>query len=132
MIALLGSLFGLFSAAVPSIFQFFKDKENKKHELAVLSLQMERDRLGYDSKLREIEVQANADETVAIYKTFKVDNPWVDAFNSSVRPTLAYAFFIAYACAKFYAFPWTDEDMAIFSAIVTFYFGGRAFHKMRK
>lgn len=131
MVALLGALFGLFSSSVPSIFKFFTDRADKKHEIALLTLQMQSNKADSEGRIHEIEVQAAAAETTAIYKTYKTNIAWVDALNGSVRPTLAYAFFIAYACAKFYAFPWTDEDMAIFSAIITFYFGGRAFNKLK-
>lgn len=79
---------------------------------------------------------------------------WVDALSGSVRPMITYAFFTLYVlvkCAQFSillspALPWqnnlsvaqalvslwTEEDIAIFSAIMAFWFGSRALMKAKK
>ncbi len=79
---------------------------------------------------------------------------WVDALSGSVRPTITYAFFVLYVlvkCAQFSmllspSLPWqnnlsvaqalvslwTEEDVAIFSAIMAFWFGSRALMKAKK
>lgn len=79
---------------------------------------------------------------------------WVDALAGSVRPTITYAFFVLYVlvkCAQFSillspSLPWqnnltvaqalvslwTEEDVAIFSAIMAFWFGSRALMKVKK
>ncbi len=79
---------------------------------------------------------------------------WVDALAGSVRPTITYAFFVLYVlvkCAQFSlllspSLPWqndlsvaqalvslwTEEDIAIFSAIMAFWFGSRALMKVKK
>ena len=73
---------------------------------------------------------------------------WVDALSGSVRPSITYAFFALYVvvkCAQFSillspSLPWqndisvaqalvrlwTEEDVAIFSAIMAFWLGSRA------
>ena len=61
-----------------------------------------------------------------------------------MRPVLAYAFFLLYASVKWLQLSilnfdldaaahilWSGEDQAIFSGIISFYFGQRAFRKMR-
>ena len=76
---------------------------------------------------------------------------WVDAMAGSVRPLLTYSFFLLYAVVKAAQFhlmidpvlPWTtpmsmaqalsmiwsEEDIAIFSAIMAFWFGSRVMRR---
>ncbi len=78
---------------------------------------------------------------------------WVDALAGSVRPVLTYAFFLLYflvKCGQYHvmmspALPWlssmsaaealvslwTEEDIAIFSAVIGFWFGNRTMLKAR-
>lgn len=79
---------------------------------------------------------------------------WVDALSGSVRPVITYAFFAIYflvKCAQFRllvdpSLPWqtgltmaqalvalwTEEDVAIFSAIMAFWFGQRALMRAKR
>ncbi len=79
---------------------------------------------------------------------------WVDALSGSVRPMITYAFFALYVLVKCAQFSillspglpwqnnlsvaqalvslWTEEDIAIFSAIMAFWFGSRALMKAKK
>lgn len=79
---------------------------------------------------------------------------WVDALSGSVRPMITYAFFTLYVLVKCAQFSillsptlpwqnnlsvaqalvslWTEEDIAIFSAIMAFWFGSRALMKAKK
>lgn len=76
---------------------------------------------------------------------------WVDALAGSVRPVLTYSFFLLYALVKLAQFhllvepalPWStpmtlaqalvlvwgEEDIAIFSAIMAFWFGSRVMRR---
>lgn len=79
---------------------------------------------------------------------------WVDGLSGSVRPVLTYAFFALYAGVKTAQFGlltnphlpwatalspsqalvalWTEEDIAIFSAVIAFWFGSRTMGKGRR
>lgn len=107
------------------------------------------------SQLQAIELQTAQAEQVTLNERLK-DNltgiHWVDALAGSVRPIITYAFFALYflvKCAQFHllldpALPWqheltisqamvslwTEEDIAIFSAVVAFWFGQRALMKI--
>ncbi len=148
MITLLGSLLGFFGALFPEIIKLFKDFHDKKHELAILDRQMELQKLGLSQRLEEIRTTADIAEAEAIYRTYNTGVHWVDALNGSVRPVLAYSFFILYASVKliqinkayehlqtsyydFLAIIWNIEDQAIFAGIISFYFGQRAMSKIR-
>jgi hypothetical protein len=72
----------------------------------------------------------------------------VDALNGTVRPVLAYAFFLLYFTVKCMQFAlidwgqpplpwqvqalWGAEDQAIFAGIIAFYYGQRAMGKARR
>lgn len=148
MMTLLGSLLGFLSAAFPDLLKLFRDTQDRRHELKILELQLEQQRQGHTNRLEEIQVQGDIAESRALYKTYYTGIKWVDALNGTVRPVVAYAFFLLYATVKllaYYAMPetmtssisiiygtlWTEEDAAIFAGIISFYFGQRAMHKVR-
>ena len=138
MITLLGSLLGFISAGFPDFLKLFRDSQDNKHELKILEMQMEQQRLGHANRLEEIQVNADIAESQALYKTYHTGIGWVDALNGTVRPVIAYSFFILYAVVKAMQFSadipaqlWTQEDQAIFAGIISFYFGQRAMAKLR-
>lgn len=147
MITLLGSLVGFIGAAFPDILRHFRERDDRKHELMVLQMQLTQQAKGHTQRLEEIHVQADIAETRALYKTYHSGIGWVDALNGTVRPVLAYAFFALYAAIKAMQFVmvdfstplpwqltslWSAEDQAIFAGIISFYFGQRAMGKLRK
>lgn len=148
MITLLGSLIGFISATFPDLLKLFRDTQDRKHELVILQMQMDQQRQGYTNRLEEIQMQENVAESRALYRTYYTGIKWVDALNGTVRPIVAYAFFLLYAAVKilaYFAMPetidssissiygtlWTEEDAAIFAGIISFYFGQRAMNKIR-
>lgn len=108
-------------------------------------------------RLEAIAIQASVSEQSALNERLK-DNltgiHWVDALAGSVRPVMTYAFFGLYLLVKmaqFYLlihppFPWqnmlnfaqamvalwSEEDIAIFSAVVAFWFGQRTMVKAKR
>jgi hypothetical protein len=138
MITLLGSLLGFLSAAFPDFLKLYQNAQDRKHELRILELQMQQQTQGHVNRLEEIQVNADIAESQVLYKTYNVGIRWVDALNGTVRPVIAYSFFILYAAVKLMQFSadlpwllWTAEDQAIFAGIISFYFGQRAMAKLR-
>ncbi len=146
MMTLLATLLGFISSTFPDLLKLWKDGADRKHELEILKLQLEQQRQGHVNRLEEIQIAADGFESKALYKTYSIGIKWVDALNGTVRPVLAYSFFILYAAVKYAqvymlldsvniieAFPmiWNEEDSTIFAGIMSFYFGARAFQKMR-
>lgn len=153
---ILSTLIGFLTSALPDLFKFFQDKQDKKHEIILLQMQMEHAKQGHQQKLAEIELQADIADSKAVGKRVQeslVGVGWVDALSGSVRPVITYLFFGLYAVVKVAQYKllvepqlpwqegvsqaqaivaiWTPDDMALFAAIVTFWFGGRMFKKMR-
>lgn len=148
MITLLGSLLGFFGSAFPEFIKMWKDASDKKHEITLLQMQMQLQAQGHTERLEEINTQADIAESAALYKTYNTGISWVDALNGTVRPVIAYAFFLLYAAVKFMSYAavahsdavpfvvlhdtiWTEDDAAIFAGIISFYFGQRAMNKVR-
>jgi hypothetical protein len=149
MITLLGSLLGFISATFPSLLKLWQDKSDKQHEITLLKMQMEQQAQGHTERLDEINAQADITESAALYKTYTTGIDWVDALNGTVRPVIAYAFFVLYALVKLLSYAavahssavpfvvlhdtlWTEDDAAIFAGIISFYFGQRAMSKLRQ
>jgi hypothetical protein len=146
MVTLLGSLIGFISAAFPDLLKIWRDAADRKHELTILEMQMAQAAQGHQQRLEEINAQADIAESKALYKTYYSGIRWVDALNGTVRPVLAYSFFLLYFVIKCMQFAmvdladplpwqiatlWSVEDQAIFAGIISFYFGQRAMAKVR-
>jgi hypothetical protein len=138
MLTILASLLGFLGSAFPEFIKIWKDKSDKKHELMLLQMQMEHQKQGYTERLAEINANADIAESAAIYKTYLTNITWVDALNGTVRPVIAYSFFLLYAGVKILQYNanmpwllWTEEDQAIFAGIISFYYGQRAMNKIR-
>lgn len=141
MVTLIGALLGFFGSMIPEALAFIRERNDKKHELLIMQMQLKQQREGYSQRLDDIAMQHDISQTQSLYRTFKHDVVWVNALNGTVRPVLAYAFFLLYASVKMIhvvsydaTLPWQlwgQEDQAIFSAIISFYFGQRAFGKLR-
>ncbi len=146
MMTLLASLLGFISSTFPDLLKLWKDGADRKHELAILQLQLEQQNQGHINRLEEIQIAADSVEARALYRTYNVGIRWVDALNGTVRPVLAYSFFLLYTAVKFaqvsmlldyspigeaITLIWHEEDQTIFAGIISFYFGARAFSKLR-
>lgn len=147
MITLLASIAGFVSSIIPEIVKYFKDINDKKHELAILQKQIEYSKTSANQTLEEIHITRDIAEQASLYATYKTDISWVDALNGSVRPILAYSFFFMYMGMKYLQYKaivesnyiiayieilWSPDDQAIFAGIISFYYGQRTFQKLWK
>ncbi len=147
MITLLGAALGFVSAAFPELLKLYQETKDREHELRILDLQLQQQSQGHDERLEEIRVAEDSQQMHALYQTWRTNIAWVDALNGTVRPVLAYAFFLLYftvKCMQFslidFAAPlpwqlatlWGPEDQAIFAGIISFYYGQRAMRKVRQ
>ncbi len=151
MTTLLATIIGFFSSIIPELLRIFKDDKDKKHELDLFDRQIKISQSSHNDRLQEIEqhnkYSQNIAEMSALYSNYNSGVSWVDGFNATVRPMLAYSFFFLYAFIKLkqyqflqvaseldynLAMLWTLEDQAIFTSIISFYFGQRTFRKILK
>jgi hypothetical protein len=148
MLTLLGSLLGFLGSAFPQILKLFQEAHDRRHELAILNLQIEQQRQGHQQRLEEIQRDGDIKQSLALYQhdSQPAGYKWVEALRASVRPVLTYAFFLLFAAVKIaglytmvgfdgmslaVALPliWDAETQALFAAIMTFWFGQRAMGK---
>ena len=146
MITLIAAISGFLSSIAPEILKFLKDNSDKKHELEILDKQVQYSQLMSQQRLEEIYVSRDIANSTAISSTYNTGVTWVDAFNGTVRPLLAYSFFLLYAALKYIQYKslsdgitieniyliWTTDDQTIFATIISFYFGQRSFSKIWK
>ena len=150
MLSIIGSLIGFGSSIVPEVLGFFKKSQANKQELAMLEAKAKYAEQLSTLKIMEIDAQADIEEVKGIYNHDRSleSTGFVSQLRASVRPVLTYLFFILFATVKVSALVaimseqgasfttsiviiWDPETQAIFAAIVSFWFGSRAFSKAR-
>jgi hypothetical protein len=147
MITLLSTIFGVLSSLLPNIIKIFEKKLDYKHEIDLTKIKMDAAREGLILQLQVEEIKADAFEGESVRKhdsDIEYTGFWA-ALRASIRPTITYAFFLVFVGIKIAAFwvlvergtptadlllvIWDSETMAIFSAIIGFWFGSRAIEK---
>jgi|TARA_Y100000310_G_scaffold341609_2_gene441311 hypothetical protein len=149
MLSLLGSVLGFGTSFLPKVMDFFQDKQDKKHELAIMEVQIRQQKEVAVQQLEMVNVEADIREIEAIQKSVKnTDVKWIDGLRGSVRPVITYCFFGLFIFVEISAYVsltasgisslqavqlvWDDEIMALFAAVLSFWFGGRAINRSRK
>lgn len=109
MLSLISTLGGLLISGLPKLLEFFQNKADQKHELALARLQNERELAlaaqGYaaQQKIEEIRteqvmMQSEAQMTEAALKhdekVLEKSSQWVANYVGTVRPTVTYIFVI--------------------------------------
>ena len=160
MLSLISSLMGFAAGGLPKVLDFVQDRGDKKHELALMAMQREREialaKEGFiaqarveEIKTEQVAMQTQAQEKLAMWKhDMKIGegaSTWVINLRASVRPVVTYIFVgllvvvdiagIWYAYSTGVAFAqamemvFSDDEMAILAAIISFWFGSQAFSK---
>ena len=149
MLSLLGSVLGFGTSFLPKVMDFFQDKQDKKHELAIMEVQIRQQKEVAVQQLEMVNVEADIREIEAIQKSVKnTDVKWIDGLRGSVRPVITYCFFGLFIFVEISAYVsltasgisslqavqlvWDDEIMALFAAVLSFWVGGRAINRSRK
>ena len=149
MLSLLGSLLGFGTSFLPKVMDYFQDKSDKKHELAVMEVQIKQQKELAIQKLEMVNVEADIREVEALQKSMQPTGvKWVDGLRGSVRPVITYAFFLLFCFVEISAYlaltasgisglealnaVWDEDTKALFAAVIAFWFGGRAINRARK
>lgn len=155
MLTILSLLGGGLMRLVPELFALFNKKTDNTHELAMMDKQLAlQQSKGVDDRAG-IEAQGTVDLNVEEMKALSAAltaqmQPtgihFVDALNFLVRPLTTYYFLGIYGAAKFASYMvalqgaatwsavaalYTEDDLAILSGILAFWFVGRVFEKAR-
>ena len=153
MLSLIGTLIGLLGSFIPELLKYFKQKEDHKHEKEMFNLQVQLAEKEHKFRVDEMNITADIEESKAVYKAAEqklTGSRWIDGaialYNSSVRPTVTYAFVLLYGLVKYAQYSiavaqgdtkwdiivklWNSEDMAAFMTVIGFWFGGRMLKSM--
>jgi hypothetical protein len=109
MLSLFSTLGGLLISGLPKLLEYFQNKADQKHELALARIQTEKELqmmaqgFAAQQKIEEIRtdqiaMQTDAEMTVAAYDHDKAvlekAAGWVSSYVGTVRPTVTYIFII--------------------------------------
>jgi len=107
MTTLLSTFLSFLAGGLPKILQVFQDRQDKKHELAILAIQKERElelaARGFaaqakveEIKTEQIALETYAQEKAALYQhdteIGKGASRWIINLRASVRPVVTYIF----------------------------------------
>jgi len=148
LLTLLSSLFGVASGVLPNIVKLMEVKQDHQHEIELTKLKMEAASKGLE--LTAISEGAKADaaegESVRQHDTAINSSGFMEGFRASIRPVITYCFFFLFCGVKIatatFMFDkgynaieianavWDQNTMAIFAAIIGFWFGSRAMTRL--
>jgi hypothetical protein len=107
MMTMVSTFLSFLAGGLPKILQIFQDRQDKKHELALVAAQKERElalaERGFiaqarveEIKLEQIQTQTAAEERQALYshdvEIGKGASQWMINLRASVRPVVTYIF----------------------------------------
>lgn len=119
MITLVSTLLSFLAGGLPRLLDFFQDKGDKKHELEMARLQIERElqlaKEGFAAQVKveeiltdQIEINALRDEKIALYQhdteLAKGADKWVINARAMVRPTITYGMFAIFLFVEIFGF----------------------------
>jgi hypothetical protein len=150
--SLLSGLLGGVLRIAPEVLKFFDRKNERAHELAMLDSEKEFAKLRGEINIREAEVTLSGKEidamAVALREqgdTARAAGWFVAALSALVRPLVTYWYVALYSAVKITAMvmavaagadwkevlvqSWNDEDMAILTMLLSFWFVGRVWER---
>ena len=128
MLSLISTLGGLLISGLPKLLEFFQNKSDQKHELALAKVQTERElqlaAQGFAAQARveeirteQVAMQTDAQMTQAALahdeKVLDRASRWVANYVGTVRPTVTYIFIIELVLinAALTAYVWMHPDL---------------------
>lgn len=151
MLEILSMLGGFLGSAVPEAFKLFREREDRKHELAVMDRQVAAADQQHAHKMEALDIEADIRESEAVMKHASRPSGvrWVEGVNGFIRPLVTiYYVLVLNTAVKVSQWtlvvkqgaPWDEaliamwgpDERAILMAILGFWFGQRQFrHRMK-
>jgi hypothetical protein len=132
MLSLISTLGGLLISGLPKLLEYFQNKADQKHELALAAVQTERElalaAAGFAAQARveEIRTEQVAMETDARMteaalahdaKVLEKAGSWVSSYVGTVRPTVTYIFVIELLLINFFMVWYMFEHPGLITSI---------------
>lgn len=152
-LTILSTLLGILSSAIPNLLSIWEKSLEAKYQLELLRLKNEAAKAGLDTSKDIVDMQTlvQEGENVRAYDSQIDGGIFINALRASVRPVITYTIFFLFIFVKMSSFVlvvrqglsvenvdfamkaiFDDNSMAIFSAIVGFWFGSRAIEKFAR
>lgn len=147
MITLIGSVIGFISSFAPSILGYFSEGRDQKHEALLMDKQLAQQQAIAVTKFNTTIVESEGAQIQALYKNdakvVSKSSQWVIDLAASVRPVITYIFFFEFllltvamffgwVTAEQYQIIWNEPTEAMFSIIISFWFGQRLVQKLKE
>ena len=147
MLALLSPLFGILGSLLPSVVRIFERKQEIKYELDLTKIKIEAAERQADLQFNVEMVKADSQlRQSALDHDKSLDGgKFINALRASIRPVVTYTFFALFVSVKIAAAwvmiqngdpvpemlkaVWDAETAALFSVIISFWFGSRVMEK---
>ena len=147
LIALLSPLFGILGSLLPSIVRIFERKQELNYEIQLNKLKMEAAEKNANLQIAIENVKADIADanSVRSYDSNIDGGRFVNALRTSLRPVITYVFFFTFIAIKLIVLfvmieqnasmldlvkaVWDQDTMALFGAIMGFWFGSRILEK---
>jgi hypothetical protein len=137
MLTLISTALSFLMGGLPKLLDFFQDKGDKKHEMMMAQLQMERElkmlEAGYAAQARveeirteQVAMETQAQERQAMYahdiEIGKGASQWVINLRASVRPMVTYLFVFLLIVVDIASIWWAWQSGAAFAESITLIF----------
>ena len=152
---LLGGVFGGVLRLAPELLKIFNSKGERSHELAMLKAEMDFAKVRGEINMRQTEASMTVAELGTMAEAFKEQTQtaaaagkFVSAISALVRPTVTYLFMALFVAVKIASYLialsqggewkevlvslWGVDDMAVLNMILSFWFVGRVYERVRK
>ena len=144
MLSLIGSVLGFGTSFLPKVLNFFEEKRDQKHELAMMDKQMEQQIQIGNQKMQMMNIAADIREVESLHKEHaqitKKSSQWVINLSASVRPIVTYCLLLelgiltlavnmSWITIEQYQNIWSEEFQAGFFSVMAFWFGQRSFNR---
>lgn len=152
---LLGGLMGGVFRILPEVLKWLDRRDERKHELDMISAEMQFAELRGRIELGQAEMALTGQELDAMAEAIKEQGQtaraagkWVAAISALVRPLVTYWFVVLYSMVKIaliakafadggdwkevFITTWSSDDMAILMLVLTFWFVGRVWERQSR
>ena len=137
MFTLISTALSFLMGGLPKLLDFFQDKADKKHELELAAMQMERElkmmEAGYiaqarieEIKTEQVQMETQAQERTAMYQhdieIGKGASQWIINLRASVRPVVTYLFVFLLIIVDIASIWWAWSSGAAFAEAIPMVF----------
>lgn len=153
LLTIISTLLGILSSSIPSILRIWEKRIEEYYQLELAKLKYDAAKQGVEisKEIEDFKTLVQEGENLRLHDSTLDDTSNIDKLRSSVRPIITFAFFFLFFFVKITAFAivisqglsltnlqsalviiFDDNTIAIFSAVMGFWFGARTMEKFNE